>query len=277
MYDYGARNYDPAIGRWMNIDPLAELAYELTPNRYCYNNPIRFVDPSGLWEETATGYKTDKADDIKRFMSYLGFEKNALNNSPTNDQMSSFVEGEMSDGGHGKTSDGAILADELTIVGSRKDGNFKGYADKSFQDFSHGVQRSLTPDALDPRTIGQQFFGLGGLTYPGPSNPRTYAGNDDYSYVPKGIEEFPALAHDLAYDKLKIRGGAGLFTATKAIKADYKFVTQELAIALTPAYNPQTRGRAGAMAIGLGALALPKTVYSTVMDTYVKAHEATKN
>lgn len=39
----------------------------------------------------------------------------------------------------------------------------------------------------------------------------------------------------------------GLFTATSAIRTDYKFVTQELAIALTPAYSIQTRPRAGTM------------------------------
>jgi len=48
MYDYGARNYDPALGRWMNVDPLAERRNQWAPYVYCLNNPILRYDPNGL-------------------------------------------------------------------------------------------------------------------------------------------------------------------------------------------------------------------------------------
>jgi RHS repeat-associated protein len=72
------RQYDNALGRFLNPDRLAELAFDQTPYRYAYNNPIFYKDPSGLYEVDANGnIKITDADEIKKFMGYLNHNQKA--------------------------------------------------------------------------------------------------------------------------------------------------------------------------------------------------------
>jgi len=66
-YDYGARHYDPVIGRFNGIDIMAENHYDFTPYHYALNNPITYADEFGLDTIKKDDNKTPikKGDDVQ--------------------------------------------------------------------------------------------------------------------------------------------------------------------------------------------------------------------
>jgi RHS repeat-associated protein len=51
LYDYGARYYDPVIGRWTSPDPMASKRSWVSPYNFVQNNPMLRIDPDGRLDD----------------------------------------------------------------------------------------------------------------------------------------------------------------------------------------------------------------------------------
>jgi RHS repeat-associated protein len=61
--DFGARIYDPRLGRWLSLDPLMAKYPFVSPYNYVNNNPIIFIDKDG--REWVNGY-TAKVEELEQ-------------------------------------------------------------------------------------------------------------------------------------------------------------------------------------------------------------------
>ena len=80
-YDYGARMYDAALGRFTTVDPMAEEYYSLSPYAYCGNSPVNKIDPNGMdwYQNNETKYYTWYEERLKREgYTYIGGKGSVL-------------------------------------------------------------------------------------------------------------------------------------------------------------------------------------------------------
>ncbi|MBU3661379.1 MAG: hypothetical protein FGM14_16035 [Flavobacteriales bacterium] len=77
-YDFGNRQYDPRIGRWLSLDPLKAIYPSMSPYCYAGNTPIAAKDPDGRLIIFVNGYrygqKRGTSDDLPAGREYWSEE-----------------------------------------------------------------------------------------------------------------------------------------------------------------------------------------------------------
>ncbi|QJP35152.1 RHS repeat-associated core domain-containing protein [Nonlabens sp. Ci31] len=117
--DFHARNYDASLGRWMNVDPLAEKFVAWSPYVYVHNNPINMTDPTGMeaeWVPDQNGNLIAQAgDNAASLAKHLNISESKASNMINSQNLTrdNYVESDPS-----VTKDQTLIVDNIMTRGT---------------------------------------------------------------------------------------------------------------------------------------------------------------
>jgi RHS repeat-associated protein len=142
LYDYSARYYESAIGRFTTVDPLAEMYYSWSPYSYVGNNPLRRTDPTGMYWVTTNDQKY--ADELSKKMTERANSLRGDAQKIADDYVKAYKNGDLEKAGK-------LLAKGLEVR-------------KSFEDLESGVMEltAMGNDASQGFTYSKTSDNVGG-------------------------------------------------------------------------------------------------------------------
>ena len=71
LYYYGARYYDPRLSLWIGTDPLQEKYPNVVTYCFVYDNPLMYIDPTGMGPEDNPKVPSDKEKYAMKVVDFI--------------------------------------------------------------------------------------------------------------------------------------------------------------------------------------------------------------
>lgn len=210
FYDYGARQYDPILGHFTQMDPLCEKYYNFHPYAYCMNNPMNAVDPDGkdwIYANYSGNFffffdsRVTSMEDVINIY-YNGEKRNTYDIEYKGANFRVMIPNRESIDFYNFHSDGTYS----------KNGALT-YAETDFKSLHIGSSNYTKIESINNNWYGN---------YLGPSNPYLFEKRNSYSYAVPPIDDldYAVFLHDKGYDNFGAVGASGVLLNCKVWKED---------------------------------------------------------